>query len=266
METELDGITIRHLRRGSRTDPGDLPVLVLHGWGAHLEAVEPIVAALEGETEVLALDLPGFGESDPPPEAWDGDDYARFVLRFLDHEGVERCHVLGHSNGGRVGICIAADHPERVGRLLLCDSAGLRPKRGARYYSRVAVAKVGRVVGLLGGPGRRLQERMRRRVASTDYIEASEAMRGTFRKLVARDLSDRMPRIKSPTLLVWGELDDDTPLWMGRRMEELIPGAGLAVLNGAGHYSYADDPVGFARIARLFLCEQPRALAPRTGE
>src|SRR5262245_38737256 len=190
METELDGIRIRHLRRGSRSNPVDLPVLVLHGWGAHLEAVEPIVAALAGETEVLALDLPGFGQSEPPPEAWDADDYARFILRYLDHEGVERCHIVGHSNGGRVGICIAADQPERLDRLLLCDSAGLRPKRGRRYYTRVAFAKLGRVVGLLGGPGRRLQDRMRRRVASTDYIEASEAMRGTFRKLIAQDLAD----------------------------------------------------------------------------
>jgi pimeloyl-ACP methyl ester carboxylesterase len=265
METELDGIRIRHLRRGSRSNPVDLPVLVLHGWGAHLEAVEPIVAALAGETEVLALDLPGFGRSDPPPEAWDADDYARFILRYLDREGVERCHIVGHSNGGRVGICIAADHPERLDRLLLCDSAGLRPKRGRRYYTRVAFAKLGRVVGLLGGRGRRLQDRMRRRVASTDYIEASEAMRGTFRKLIAQDLAERLPRIKATTLLVWGDRDDDTPLWMGRRMEELIPGAGLAVLEGAGHYSYADDPVRFASIARLFLCEQPREVAGRTG-
>jgi pimeloyl-ACP methyl ester carboxylesterase len=257
----IDGISVRHTDRGALRRPGDLPVVVLHGWGAHLEAIEPIVAALEGETRVIALDLPGSGQSDPPPEAWDADDYMRFLLGFLDDLGVERVHLVGHSNGGRVAICMAAEHPERVGRLLLCDSAGLPPRRGMKYRAKVGVAKAGRVAGRMGTPGRKLQERLRAKVASTDYLEASEAMRGTFRRLIAMDLSDRMPRIKATTLLVWGEEDDDTPLWMAHRMEELIPDAGLAVFEGAGHYSYADEPGRFASVARLFLVEQPRELA-----
>jgi pimeloyl-ACP methyl ester carboxylesterase len=257
----IDGLTVRHADRGSLREAEDLPVLVLHGWGAHLEAVEPIVAALEGETRVIALDLPGSGQSDPPPEAWDADDYTRFVLRFLDSLGVERVHVVGHSNGGRVGICMAADHPERVGRLLLCDSAGLPPRRGMKYRAKVGVAKAGKVAGRMGTPGQRLQESLRQRVGSTDYLNASEAMRGTFRRLIAMDLSDRLPSVRATTLLVWGEKDDDTPLWMAHRMEELIPDAGLAVFEGAGHYSYADEPGRFGSVARLFLCEQPRELA-----
>ena len=258
---EIDGLSVRHADRGAARQPSDLPVLVLHGWGAHLEAIEPIVAALEGETRVIALDLPGAGESEPPPEPWDAHDYTRLVLRFLDELGVERAHVIGHSNGGRVGICMAADHPDRVGRLLLCDSAGLPPKRGMKYRAKVGVAKAGRVAGRMGSPGRRLQESLRAKVASTDYLEASEAMRGTFRRLIAMDLSDELTRIRATTLLVWGEEDDDTPLWMAHRMEELIPDAGLAVFEGAGHYSYADDPGRFGSVARLFLCAQPRELA-----
>ena len=255
----VDGISVRHADRGAARRPGDLPVLVLHGWGAHLAAVEPMLAALEGETRVVALDLPGFGHSEPPPEPWDADDYAGFVLRFLDELGIDRCHVLGHSFGGRVAICMAADHPDRVGRLLLCDSAGLRPKRGVKYRAKVSVAKAGKVAGRLGASG--LQDRMRARVASSDYLNASEAMRGTFRRVIEQDLSDRLPRIGATTLLVWGDRDDDTPLWMAHRMEELIPDAGLAVFEGAGHYSYADDPGRFGSVARLFLCQQPRELA-----
>jgi pimeloyl-ACP methyl ester carboxylesterase len=258
---KLDGISVRHADRGATRAEGDLPVLVLHGWGAHLEAIEPIVAALEGETRVVALDLPGFGRSDAPPEPWDADDYMRFVLRFLDELRIERAHVVGHSHGGRVAICMAAEHPERVGRLLLVDAAGVPPKRGVRYRAKVGVAKAGKVAGRMGAPGQKVQERLRARVASSDYLDASEEMRATFRLVIGQDVTERLPRIRATTLLVWGDRDDDTPLWMAERMEELIPDAGLAVFEGAGHYSYADDPVRFGSVARLFLVEQPRTLA-----
>ena len=128
-----------------------------------------------------------------------------------------------------------------------------------KYRAKVSVAKAGKVAGRVGATG--LQDRLRSRVASTDYLNASEEMRATFRLVIGQDLTDRLPRIKATTLLVWGEQDGDTPLWMAHRMEELIPDAGLAVFEGAGHYSYADDPVRFGSVARLFLCEQPRALA-----
>ena len=257
---------VRYVRRkGPETVPGDLPIVILHGWGAHIEAVGPILAALDGASDVIALDLPGFGDSDPPDRAWDTDAYARFMIHFLDELAVDRAHLIGHSHGGRVSIALAADDPERVGRLLLVDSAGIPPKRGWRYRRRVAVAKLGRLVGKIGGPpGRRLQERMRARVASRDYLEASEAMRGTFRAVVAADLTDRLSRIRASTLLVWGDGDDDTPLWMGKRMEELIPDAGLVVLEGAGHYSYADSPGQFRAVARRFLVDQPREVAAAT--
>ena len=78
-------------------------------------------------------------------------------------------------------------------------------------------------------------------------------MRGTFRAMIAADLRERMPRMRASTLLVWGDQDDDTPLWMGQRMEELIPDSGLVVLEGAGHYSYADSPGQFRAVARQFL-------------
>ena len=111
---------VRYVRRSAAGAPaGDLPIVVLHGWGAHIEAVAPILAALDGAPDLIALDLPGFGESEPPPEAWDVDAYMRFLVDFLEELGVERAHLVGHSHGGRVSIALAAAHPERVGRLLL---------------------------------------------------------------------------------------------------------------------------------------------------
>lgn len=263
--TEVSGIPVRVERRGARRDAADLPVVVLHGWGANLAAIEPIVAPLAAETEVLALDLPGFGDSADPPEPWGSDDYARFLSRLLEAAGISRCHLVGHSRGGAIAICLAAERPELVERIVLCDSAGLRPKRGWRYRVRVGLAKLGRLLGLFGSPGRRLQERIRGRVASTDYLEASPQMRDTFRRVIAEDLSGLLPGIEKPCLLVWGGEDADTPPWMGERMAELLPDGALVVLEDAGHYAYADQPAAFARTAVHFLCEQPRAAVARGG-
>lgn len=248
-----DGLAVR-VRQTRPPEPSDAaPVVVLHGWGASIEAVGSIVDGLAGRFEVCAIDLPGFGESGEPPEAWDVAAYARFVLGVCDELGLDRFSLVGHSFGARVGIVIAATEPDRIARMVLTGAAGLKPRRKPSYYGRVAVAKAGRVVGAVGGaPGRRLQDRMRRRVASSDWLEATEAMRGTFRAVIAEDLAPYLPSIQASTLLIWGDGDADTPLWMGRRMEESIPDAGLVVLEG-GHYVYAERAAEFNRIAAHFL-------------
>ena len=252
---QVAGLDVR-IRHARPADPADAPpVLVLHGWGASIDAVGSIVDGLAGRLEVVAIDLPGFGESAEPPEAWDVGAYVRFVLGACDELGLDRFSLVGHSFGARIGIVLAATAPERVARMVLTGAAGIRPKRKPSYYAKVGVAKAGRVVGAVGGaPGRRLQDRMRRRVASSDWLEASEAMRGTFRRVIAEDLSPHLPHIRASTLLVWGSGDEDTPLWMGRRMEAEIPDAGLVVLDG-GHYAYAERAGEFNRVALHFLSE-----------
>ena len=80
-------------------------------------------------------------------------------------------------------------------------------------------------------------------------------MRKTFVKIISQDLTDELPSIKAPTLLYWGEDDTETPLWMGRVMEEKIPDAGLVVEKGAGHFAYLEHNQTFLRIVRNFLLE-----------
>jgi pimeloyl-ACP methyl ester carboxylesterase len=246
------GLSTRYLVRGSGP-----PVLVLHGWGASIEAVYPIVTGLSPVATVYALDLPGFGQSELPPTPWGVEEYQAFVAAFMDTLAIERPTILGHSNGGRIAIRMASSEPERASRLVLVDSAGIRPKRTFRYYRRVGMAKVGKYAArFLGSPGERLRARLVGRVASADYLAAGE-MRPTLVKLVNADLRPFMPAVKVPTLLVWGSQDTDTPLSAAREMERLIPDAGLVVLEGAGHFSYLDQPARFAHIVSHFLAGKP---------
>jgi len=244
----VQGLRTRYLVQG--TGP---PVLVLHGWGASIEAAYPIVTGLAPVARVYVLDLPGHGQSDLPPAPWGVQEYQAFVAAFMDALGIERPAIVGHSNGGRIAIRMAATEPARVGRLVLVDSAGIRPKRTLRYYRRVGMAKVGKYAArYLGTAGERLRARIVGRVASADYAAAGE-MRPTLVRLVNSDLREYLPQVCVPTLLVWGANDTDTPLSDARLMEKLIPDAGLVVLEGAGHYSYLDQSAHFARIVSHFL-------------
>lgn len=268
---ELLGLRVRHLVRGAGP-----PVLVLHGWGASIEAVHSIVAGLEAVATVHALDLPGFGGSDPPPEPWGVEDYQRLVAAYMGRMGLGgpaigdnsaatagpaatappvtgRTAVVAHSNGGRIAIRMAATEPWRVGKLVLVDAAGIRPPRTLRWYRRVAMAKLGKhAARRLGAPGRRLRDALVGRAASADYAAAGE-LRPTLVKLVNAELRPYLPDVRSPTLLIWGSEDADTPVWMAREMERLIPDAGLVLLDGAGHFSYADQPDRFNRVVSHFL-------------
>ncbi|HEX5307546.1 MAG TPA: alpha/beta hydrolase [Solirubrobacteraceae bacterium] len=246
---QIQGLRARHLVRGE----GDHPVLVLHGWGASIEAAYPIVAGLAATTRVYALDLPGFGETAMPPSPWGVEDYQAFVVAYMDALKIERATIVGHSNGGRIAIRMAATEPERVSKLVLVDAAGIRPKRTLRWYRRVGMAKVGKhAAARLGRPGERLRDALLAKAASADYAAAGE-LRPTLVKLVNSDLREYMPRIRASTLLVWGAEDADTPVAMAKEMERLIPDAGLVVLEGAGHFSYADQPARFARIVSHFI-------------
>lgn len=228
-------------------------MVVLHGWGASIEAVHPIVAGLAPVATVHALDLPGFGQSDPPPEPWGVEDYQAFLAAFMDALSIGPATLIGHSNGGRIAIRMAATEPARVMRLVLVDSAGVRPRRTLRWYRRVAMAKIGKhAARLLGAPGERLRDALVGRAGSADYLAAG-AMRPTLVRLVNSDLREHMPDVAVPTLLIWGANDTDTPVAAAREMERLIPDAGLVVLEGAGHYSYLDQSARFAKIVSHFI-------------
>jgi len=249
----VDGLRIVYREEGPADAP---PVVVLHGWGASIAAVTSIQASLRGTHRTIALDLPGFGASDPPPVPWGTEAYATHLRAFLEQLGIARASFIGHSHGGRVAIVLAATHPALVDRLVLVDSAGIRPKRSAGYYARVYSYKASRrllalpvLAGPLGAPLRRLFET---RAGSDDYRQAG-SMRGTLVRVVNEDWRRLLPKIKAPTLLIWGELDDATPVSDGRLMERLIPDAGLVVFAGAGHFAYAEDVDRFARVVGHFL-------------
>lgn len=233
-------------------------VLLLHGWGVDGKSLSPVAEHLALRWRVSVPDLPGFGGTPAPEAAWGTADYAELVRGLLDRLRIERAHVVAHSFGGRIALYLSAHWPERVGRLLLVDSAGLRPKRTLRFHLKVGTFKFLR--GFLNLPvwgtlGTRAVDSWSRRFGSRDYQNASGAMRGTLVRVVNEDLRHLLPSIAAPTLLVWGGDDTATPVGDAHIMEKLIPRARLIVYPGAGHFSYLDRLPQFLRTLDGFLTE-----------
>jgi pimeloyl-ACP methyl ester carboxylesterase len=250
---EVNGLRVNIEQAGSGP-----PLLLLHGWGASSRAFAPLISHLVREFSVCAPDLPGFGLSAMPPATWGVADYTSLTEGLMRRLGWEKAHLLGHSNGGRICIALAARSPDLVDRLILVDSAGIRPPRTMRLRARGTLARSARrILGhpAAGASGRRLLDALYRRLGMTDYATSGE-LRSTFVKIVNEDLSPLLPTISSPTLVIWGANDVETPIWMANRIAHAIPGARLVTLAGAGHFAYLDAPEEFRRELLAFLTSE----------
>lgn len=257
MQLTLCGVSLHYEQYGD----GDRHILMLHGWGCEIKHFEPIANALKKDYHITVIDFPAHGQSSRPPEPWGVSDFANCVKALIEKLGIAPCDIVAHSFGGRVALHLATNEPQLVHRLVLTGGAGLKKpqteaqkKRSAQYQkSKKLLENIMR----LGGPfkvlGEKSMDKLRKKFGSADYNALDEDMRKTFVKVISEDLSPLLPQIKASTLLVWGENDQDTPLWMGREMEAKIPDAGLVIFENDDHYAYLRQWPRFVRVLEAFL-------------
>jgi pimeloyl-ACP methyl ester carboxylesterase len=245
---QIDGLTVRCQVGGQGP-----AVLLLHGWGGAIESFTPVLDDLQRSYTVAVFDLPGFGKSSLPPSTWGSADYANLTLKVMDRLNLDRPHVIGHSFGGQVSIQLAATSPDRVGKLVLVCSAGIRTKPALATRLKRTAARLGKWLAVYGGwLGEKLRAQIYRRVQSQDYANAGP-LRSTLVRVINEDLARLLPLVTSPTLLVWGEQDRDVPLAAAQVMARLVPAAQLVVLENAGHFAYLDQFDRFRLLVGRFL-------------
>ncbi len=248
---KIDNIEVAYDDQGQ----SDRVIVLMHGWGCSSATLRSIAAvALSAGYRVVNIDFPGFGYSTEPTVTWGVDEYTTVVERLVDSLGIKSPVLLGHSFGGRVGILYASRNP--VDKLILVDAAGVKPRRSLKYHLKVAWFKTCKAfvkAFLSKEKAEKVIEEMRGKKGSSDYAAASPRMRMILSKVVNEDLCHVMPLIKAPTLLIWGSNDTATPISDARKMERLIPDAGLVNFEGCGHYSFLDNPAGFSRVLTNFL-------------
>jgi Predicted hydrolases or acyltransferases (alpha/beta hydrolase superfamily) len=208
-------------------------VIFLHGWGGDASAF--LFAAKRVKCRATLVDFYGFGRSPEPDAPLTVPDYAAAVLDVMDKEGIKSAVMVGHSFGGRVALELAAKYPERIELLVLVDSAGLRPRRGLRYYLKVFTHKILKRFGKgLSG--------------SADYRALSPLMKRTFINVVNYNQAYLLKKIKAETAIIWGTHDKVTPWYMAKKFKRKISGSYLFPLTNAGHFSYLDNSAAFVKI------------------
>jgi pimeloyl-ACP methyl ester carboxylesterase len=245
---QIDSVSQYDLTSLAVTQLGDgEPVLLIHGWGRSGSDLRAMAEHLARQYKVLLVDLPGFGSSAPPPESgWNSREFASLLRRYLDRAKIDRVRVVGHSVGGRIALRLAQDFGENVVALGLIGSHGLVRRRS--FLARVRLTGI-RMASRLAKLGDRLlgrpyfRPKFSARFGSPDYQRAG-ILKNTLVKIVTEDQTADLAKVRCPTVLIWGELDTETPLEMGQRFHALIPGSRLIVLKGQGHDPYLGAGAG----------------------
>jgi pimeloyl-ACP methyl ester carboxylesterase len=253
VNTVVTGTLVHYEESGEKTAP---VALLLHGWAADAKSFAGLAAHLQKDFRVIRLDLPGFGGSERPKTDWQIADYAQFVHDFTQKIELQNIALLvGHSFGGRICIKVVASGLLVPKQLVLLGSGGIKHSNDARNQLYKAIAKTGKAVTTLPGL-RQFQSRLKRALyksaGSTDYITAGP-MKQIFLNSINEDLRTDAAKITVPSLLIWGENDDQTPPADGEILASAIPHSQFHVVANAGHYVQLDAAPEVAKIIDGFI-------------
>ena len=229
-------------------------VLLLHGWGDNLKTFSSLREALADKYQILAVDLPGFGGTQIPEQAWSLDDYADFLRHLLDKLELEQPYaVVGHSNGGALAIRAVSLESLKPEKLVLMAASGIRTPQKFKRAALTAVAKVGNIATLwMPERYRRALRRSLYEAAGSDLLVVPE-MEATFKKTVRQDVQKDAMRIETPTLLIYAANDEAVPLTYGRLYKTYINDSHFEEIEDAGHFVHRDQPEKVNKLIKDFL-------------
>ncbi len=229
------------------------PLFFLHGWGGTKESWGKLTAELEKlgideERSLVALDFPGFGESEEPVRPWGVSDYAHFFEKLVagcyrEFDWSGNYDLAVHSFGGRVALKLLStdfEHQitERPDKLVLIAAAGVKHQPSMRLRAAGVAAKAGKRVmklPVLKKLAPAAQKILYRILKSHDYEKSTGIMRETFLKIIDEDLAASISHVKNPALVIWGKKDSYVPYSDGLMMHKYILGSQLITVPDGRH-------------------------------
>lgn len=248
MYSNISGLKIYYQEAGSGRN-----LVMLHGWGQDVSTFWGLIPLLKNNFKIYLIDLPGFGRSDLPKKAFTISDYAEVVKEFIKKEKIQDPIILGHSMGGRVAIKLASKSPQIFRKLILEDSAGIKPKKD---LIKKAIYPLAKLFHYLIPNSFNLKSKLRHsfyKSVESDYINAGK-LKATLMEILAEDLTPDIAKIEQETLLIWGEKDptEEASLEFGKMMYRIIPNSRIEVFEGVGHSPHLEKPKLFSYYVKDF--------------
>ncbi|HUD19695.1 MAG TPA: alpha/beta hydrolase [Patescibacteria group bacterium] len=236
---------------------GKQPVIILHGWGLSSGKFQLLAQLFDRKKyKVFVPDLPGFGKSVMPTKALALKDYADFLYVFVNNNHIDKPILIGHSFGGRVALKYQLLYPRATKMLVLTGTPGFTPVPRRRLIFFITIAKIGKFISS-APPFSFFEDRVRSWyyyvVGARDFYRAKGVMRETFKIIVQEDLMPCLRKVMVPCVLAWGANDRITPLWIAKKMKEIIPQANIVVIPDADHGVSYKQPEIFFNAIRKFL-------------
>ena len=250
MTFDFEGVKVNYIKlnfnKKNLSNKSVIPILFLHGWGGSTKSFIFCAKALK-ETPCILLDFPPFGNSQEMLYPWTVQDYARLVEKLCKHLSLEKVNIVAHSFGGRVAIEVASS-TSLINKLLLTGSAGIN-KKSLKTFFKERIYKIQKFLSKIKlYPSKKLLNR-----GSEDYKKLSSVMKKTFVNIVNYDQTKLLHKINIPTLLVWGNLDKETPFYFTKIFKKHIKDCEVITFDGLGHFAYLQKPYTFIQILKNFF-------------
>jgi pimeloyl-ACP methyl ester carboxylesterase len=257
-EFKINGLRIACQYRGE-----GVPLVLLHGGLSDSRSWNRQLKDFSDEFRVVAWDAPGCGRSSDPPEGFRLSDYADCLAEVIDKLNLHRPHILGLSFGGGLALEFYRRYPEIPGSLILVSAyagwAGSLPAETVkdRLQKGIQQSKLPPEQVVDAWLPTLFNESVSPEVIkeTADIMQDFHpaGMRVMLQAFAKADLRDVLPHIKVPTLLLYGDADQRSPLNIARELHAKIPASSLVILKGIGHVVHAEAPDQFNSEVRSFL-------------
>lgn len=238
----IKDININYIDYGKKENRA---IVLLHGWGQNIKMMEGLGNQFIDTNRIIIVDLPGYGKSAEPKKVWTVDDYVLFLKELLDKLHVDDPIIIGHSFGGKIGLLYASKYKVKK---LICLASPYK-KSSKEKSLKLKILKAAKKIPVLN----KLEGFAKRHIGSADYKNASEMMRKILVETVNYDISDQLYKIKCPTLLIWGTMDQAVSVNDAYELERLIPDCGLVTYEGCSHYAYLERFNQTVRVLKSFI-------------
>jgi pimeloyl-ACP methyl ester carboxylesterase len=222
---------------------GNGPVIVfLHGWGQDWQSWSPLIGPLSAHYSLLLLDLPGFGTSDCHNQAWNSFQYADWLAELLHTLQLTPYAVVGHSFGAKISALFAAKNPHALTKLILIGSAGLPdPLSPSTKLKQQLIRLVPEFIK------NNLPHQLKLRIlgnlgVATDHANSLPHQKNISRLIVQENIANQLKTITTPTLLIWGEQDTETPIHQAQAFHSLLARSELVIIKDADHFVFTTQP------------------------